>query len=64
MVVYNLYLVLNNELVKIYDKNTKKVEYEGSSNAIPIRYMNRIVHYLSIEHIQGTKEYYQLIIID
>lgn len=63
MVVYNLYLVLNDEPVQIYDKNTKRVEYEGSSNAIPIRYMNRIVHYLTIAHMQGTKSY-QVIVID
>lgn len=30
MVVYNLYLVLNDEPVQIYDKNTKRVEFEGS----------------------------------
>lgn len=64
MVVYNLYLVLNDELVQIYDKNTRKVEYEGSSNGIPIRLMKRIVHYLSIEKMQDTKQCYQLIVID
>lgn len=64
MVVYNLYLVLNDELVKIYDKNTGRVEYEGSSNAIPIKFMNRIVNSLTIEHIQGTREYYQMIVLD
>ena len=64
MVVYNLYLVLNDERVQIYDKNTRRVEYEGSSNAIPIRLMNRLVHYLTIVHIKGTKECYQLIVLD
>lgn len=64
MVVYNLYLVLNDEPVQIYDKNTRRVEYEGPSNAIPIKFMNRIVHYLTIEHIQGTRQYYQLIVLD
>ena len=64
MVVYNLYLVLNDEPVQIYDKNTRRVEYEGSSNAIPIRFMNRIVHYLTIEHIRGTIKYYQMIVVD
>lgn len=64
MVVYNLYLVLNDEPVQIYDKNTKRVEYEGTSNAIPIKFMNRIVHYLSIMQTQGTKKYYQLIVLD
>lgn len=64
MVVYNLYLVLNDEPVQIYDKNTRRVEYEGSSNAIPIRLMDRLVHYLTIAHTQGTKKYYQLIVLD
>lgn len=64
MVVYNLYLVLNDELVQIYDKKTRRVEYEGSSNAIPIRFMNRLVYYLTIVDIQATKKCYQLIFID
>lgn len=64
MVVYNLYLVLNDELVQIYDKKTRRVEYEGSSNAIPIRFMNRLVYYLTIADIQATKKCYQLIFID
>lgn len=55
MVVYNLYLVINDEPVQIYDKKTRRVEYEGSSNGIPIRFMNRIVHYLTIVPIRGTK---------
>ena len=63
MVVYNLYLVLNDELVQIYDRNTRSVEYEGSSNAIPIKFMNRLVHSLTIEHIQGNKSY-QVIVLD
>ena len=48
----------------VYNKNTRRVEYEGSSNAIPIRFMNRLVHYLTIVHIRETKKCYQLIIID
>lgn len=64
MVVYNLYLVLNDEQVQIYDKNTRRVEYEGSSNCIPIRLINRTVHYLTIVQIQGTKKCYQLIVVD
>nr|DAE37964.1 MAG TPA: hypothetical protein [Caudoviricetes sp.] len=63
MVVYNLYLVLNDELVQIYDRNTRSVEYEGSSNAIPIKFMNRLVHYLTIAHTQGNKSY-QVIVLD
>lgn len=64
MVVYNLYLVLNDELVQIYDKNTERVEYEGSSNDIPDIFMDRLVHYLTIVHIKDTKKYYQLIVLD
>lgn len=62
MVVYNLYLLLNDELVQIYDKKYEKVEYKGSSNDIPIKFMNRIVHCLNIIRIDGNN--YQLIVID
>lgn len=64
MVVYNLYLVLNDEPVQIYDKNTKRVEFEGSSNNIPDRFMDRLVHNLTIVHIKDTKKCYQLIVLD
>lgn len=64
MVVYNLYLVLNDEQVQIYDKNTKRVEFEGSSNNIPDRFMSRLVHYLTIVDIKDTKKCYQLIVLD
>lgn len=64
MVVYNLYLVLNDEPVQIYDKNTKRVEFEGSSNNIPDRFMDRLVHHLTIVHIKDTKKCYQLIVLD
>ena len=62
MVVYNLYLVLNDELVQIFDRNTKSVEYEGSSNAIPIKFMNRIVNCLTILHIHGNKSYHVIVL--
>lgn len=64
MVVYNLYLVLNDEPVQIYDKNTKCVEFEGSSNNIPDRFMDRLVHYLTIVYIKDAKKCYQLIVLD
>lgn len=40
MVLYNLYLVLINETIKVYDNATQSIVYEGSSNYIPHELMN------------------------
>ena len=46
MVVYILYLVLNDEPIEIYDKNMRQL-YVGSSNDIPEIFMARTVHYIT-----------------
>lgn len=50
MVLYNLYLVLNHEIIRIYDNATKRTVYAGSSETIPCELMNEIVHDVSIEY--------------
>lgn len=48
MVLYNLYLVLRDEPIEIYNEITQTVVYEGSPNKIPKKYMDRLVHYLTV----------------
>lgn len=62
MVVYNLYLVLNDEPIEIYDKTMRMVRYIGSSNNIPQNLMDRNVHYLSAV-TNHTGEYTHTIIV-
>lgn len=62
MVVYNLYLVLNNELIEIYDEKTREVRFEGLSNNIPDNLMDRYVNNLSIKRMDAHKRL--LIVID
>lgn len=64
MVVYNLYLVLNDEPIEIYDKNTRQVIYEGSSNDIPKIVMERLVHYLSVVNDKEGRYIRTIIVID
>lgn len=62
VVLYNLYLVLNDEPIMIYDKCMKMMRFKGSSNDIPEGLMNRYVHYMTITRVEGHN--YQLIVID
>lgn len=62
MAVYNVYLALNNELIMIYDEQKQMVLFEGLSNTIPFKLMNRYVHNLYIKRINGYN--YLLIGID
>lgn len=64
MVVYNLYLVLNDEPIEIYDKNIRTVVYEGSSNDIHEKYMNRLVHYLTVVNDKEGRYLRTIIVID
>lgn len=50
MVLYNLYLVLKHETIRIYDNATQRIVYVGSSETIPRELMNEIVHDVSIEY--------------
>jgi hypothetical protein len=61
MVVYNLYLVLINEPIQIYDRVTERVVYEGSSNRIPNRLLSKLVHDMTIVHRKDTNTCYHLI---
>lgn len=49
MVVYNLYLVLNDELIEIYDEKARVVRFKGLSNDIPNNLMGRYVNNMSIK---------------
>lgn len=64
MVVYNLYLVLNDEPIEIYDKNIRMVVYEGSSNYIPEKCMDRLVHYLTVVNDKEGRYLRTIIVID
>lgn len=64
MVVYNLYLVLNDEPIEIYDKNIRMVVYEGSSNDISEKYMDRLVHYLTVVNDKEGRYLRTIIVID
>lgn len=61
MVLYNLYLVLNNETIKVYDNITKSVVYEGISENIPDELMNELVHDMTIVYEKDSNEAYFLI---
>lgn len=64
MVVYNLYLVLNDEPIEIYDKTMRMVVYEGSSNNIPKKYLDRLVHYLTVVKDKESRYLRTIIVID
>lgn len=61
MVLYNLYLVLNNEIIKVYDNQIHSIVYEGSSENIPDELMRELVHDVSIVHEVHTNKPYFLI---
>lgn len=48
MVLFNLYLVLNHETIKVYDNATQSFVYVGSSETIPGELMNELVHDVTI----------------
>ena len=59
MILYNLYLVLNNETIKVYDKAIQSIVYEGSSEDIPDELMGKLVHDMTI--VQEENKSYFLI---
>lgn len=61
MVLFNLYLVLNDETVKVFDKAIQRIVYEGSSNDIPIELMYELVHDVTAVYRKGTNKPYFLI---
>lgn len=58
MVLYNLYLVLNNERVVIFDNATQSIVYEGSSENIPLELMCELVHDLTMLYQKNSKQYF------
>lgn len=64
MVLYNLYLVLINEIIKVYDNVTQSIVYEGSSEDIPSELMNALVHDISPVYIKDINKAYLLININ
>lgn len=48
MVLYNLYLVLNNEKIKVFDNDIACIVYDGLSENIPHKLMNELVHDVTI----------------
>lgn len=61
MVLYNLYLVLINEIIKVYDNATQSIVYEGLSNQIPNELMSELVHDVEIAYTKNIDTPYLLI---
>ena len=61
MVLYNLYLVLNNEPIKVYDNAIQSMVYEGSSENIPDELMNELVHDMTMVYEKDINRAYFLI---
>lgn len=64
MVLYNLYLVLNNEIIKVFDNDIQTIVYEGLSENIPHELMNELVHDVTIAREKNTNRTYLLININ
>ena len=58
MVLYNLYLVLNNETIKVYDNAIQSMVYEGSSEYIPGELMNELVHDMTMVYEKDNRAYF------
>lgn len=64
MVLYNLYLVLNNEIIKVFDNDISAIVYEGLSENIPHELMSELVHDVTIAREKHSKSTYFLININ
>lgn len=64
MVLYNLYLVLNNEIIKVFDNDIQAIVYEGLSENIPHELMHELVHDVTIAREKNSKSTYFLININ
>lgn len=58
MVLYNLYLVLIHETIKVYDRTIERIVYEGSSENIPHVLMSKLVHDVTISHEKDNITYF------
>jgi hypothetical protein len=64
MVLYNLYLVLNNEIIKVFDNDIASIVYVGLSEDIPHELMSALVHDVTIAREKNSKRTYFLININ
>ena len=58
MVLYNLYLVLIHETIRIYDNHSQSIVYAGSSEYIPDELMSELVHDMTIAHEKDNTPYF------
>lgn len=61
MVLYNLYLILIHERIKVYDNETQSFVYEGSSENIPSELMSELVHDMTMVYEKKLNKAYFLI---
>lgn len=61
MVLYNLYLVLNHETIRVYDNATQSIVYVGSTETIPGELMNELVCNVTIGYDKRINRAYFLI---
>lgn len=64
MVLYNLSLVLNHEIIKVYDNAIQSTVYVGSSEYIPFKLRNELVHNVKIVNAKHLNRVYLLITIN
>lgn len=64
MVLYNLYLVLIKEKIKVFDNDKQDIVYEGLSENIPHELMNELVHDVTIAREKNRNSTYFLININ
>lgn len=58
MVLFNLYLILNRESIKVFDNSIQEIVYVGLSDHIPKDLMIELVHDVTIKHDKDNKEYF------
>lgn len=61
MVLFNLYLVLLHETIKVYDNLTQSIVYVGSSETIPRELMHELVRDVTIGYDKRINKAYFLI---
>lgn len=64
MVLYNLYLVLKSETIRVFDNATQRIVYEGLSEYIPSRLMCELVHDITMVYENNINKAYFLININ
>lgn len=64
MVLYNLYLILINERIKVYDNAIQSIVYEGLSENIPSDLMDKLVHDMTMVYEKDINKAYFLININ